>query len=392
MSSKESVLIITNYFPPEGGAASNRMYSLALALHQNNFNVNVVCPLPNYPTGEVFNEFRGKLHQKENKKGISIDRLWLSPSKSDNKFIRLLSMISFSVSLSIYLLITSTPKKVIIQYSPVFVGFTGVFWSWLFNKKTILNVSDLWPLAGLEMGLLNKGSYYNILEKMEHFCYDKSQLILGQSKEILTHVTHYNSQRTTFLYRNYPDFTPVEILSGTAGRSSETIKIAYAGLIGVAQGLSTIFSNIEIPKHIEFHIYGDGPDLTHLENLKKKQLVFHGNIARESLHKELMKYDIAFVPLIKRIYGSVPSKIFEYSRLGLPLLYMGGGEGGDIVKNKGIGWVIDVGSHKDLQSFLNQLQTSDLNNYDKEKIRGIAVLEFDLKQQMMALVNQLKVL
>jgi glycosyltransferase involved in cell wall biosynthesis len=389
MSSQESVLIISNYFPPERGAASNRIYSLAEALQQNNFNVSVVCPLPNYPTGEVFKEFKGNLSHHEQQHGISIDRLWLWPSKSDNKFVRLLSMLSFSLSLSIYFLLKRTPKKIIIQYSPVFVGFTGVFWSWLFHKKTVLNVSDLWPLAGLEMGLLNKGSYYNVLEKMEHFCYDKSQLVLGQSKEILAHISNYNNTTSTFLYRNYPDFKPADIPNEPT-EVKRPIKIAYAGLIGVAQGLSTIFSKIEIPDHIEFHMYGDGPDLTHLERLKKKNIVFHGNVDRELLHQELMKYDVAFVPLITRIYGSVPSKIFEYSRLGLPLLYMGGGEGGDIVKNNRIGWVIEVGSYKDLQEFLNTFKVEDLNNYGKEKIRGIAMKTFNLDQQIIQLVQELK--
>ncbi len=389
MKAREKILIISNYFPPEHGAASNRIHSMATALNENGFEVTVVCPLPNYPTGEIFPDFKGKLHHNENNNGITIDRLWLWPSKSDNKFIRLLSMISFSVSLSIYFILKSIPKKIIVQYSPVFVGFTGVFWSWLFNKKTILNVSDLWPLAGLEMGLLNKGTYYNILEKMEHFCYDQSQLILGQSNEILSHVQEHNRGVPTFLYRNYPDFEP-PVVHNNPQADATVIKIVYAGLVGVAQGLSTVFSKINIPDHIEFHIYGDGPDLVHLERLKKSRIVFHGNVDRTILHRELNTYDIAFVPLVTRIYGSVPSKIFEYSRLGLPLLYMGGGEGGDVVANNHIGWVIEVGSHKDLQSYLNTLERSSLENYGKQKIQEIAMNNFDFEEQFNRLSSTLK--
>jgi glycosyltransferase involved in cell wall biosynthesis len=386
---QKSVLIISNYFPPERGAASNRIFSLADALQKQNFKVQVVCPLPNYPTGEVFKEYQGKIHHTEHADGIEIHRLWLWPSKSDNKFVRLLSMISFSLSLSIFFVLKSTPKKVIVQYSPVFVGFTGVFWSWLLHKKTILNVSDLWPLAGLEMGLLNKGTYYNILEKMEHFCYDKSELILGQSQEILDHVALQEPQKPNFLYRNFPDFNPPDI-NEASENTTPVIKIVYAGLVGVAQGLSKVFANINIPDHVEFHIYGDGPDLVQLERLKKSRIVFHGNVDRTILHKELMKYDIAFVPLIKRIYGSVPSKIFEYSRLGLPLLYMGGGEGGDLVLNHQIGWVIDVGSYSSLQSFLNSLNRESLIGYDKNKIREIAIENFDFESQFKALTLRLE--
>ena len=48
---------------------------------------------------------------------------------------------------------------------------------------------------------------------------------------------------------------------------------------------------------------------------------------RSELHKTLKRFDIAIVPLTTRIYGSVPSKIFEYGSLGFPILYFGGGEG-----------------------------------------------------------------
>ena len=61
--SKE-ILLISNYFPPEKGAASNRMYSVAEGLGNAGFKVKVVCPLPNYPTGKVFN---GGCYLRKNK-------------------------------------------------------------------------------------------------------------------------------------------------------------------------------------------------------------------------------------------------------------------------------------------------------------------------------------
>ncbi|MGB5982654.1 MAG: glycosyltransferase family 4 protein [Nonlabens sp.] len=382
----KDILIVSNYFPPESGAASNRIKTLADSLNQSGIKVSVVCPLPNYPTGEIFDKYKGKLHSEDQEDGILVNRLWLWPSKSDNKFVRLLSMLSFALSLSIYFLFKKTPQKVIIQYSPVFVGFAAVFWCWILGKKTVLNVSDLWPLAGLEMGLMNKGTYYSILEKMEAFCYRHSDLILGQSEEILTHVQKMEPKSKVFLYRNYPTFNPPEITFATV---NNPIKIVYAGLVGVAQGLSTVFGNIEIPDNVEFHIYGDGPDMNHLQALKKPRITFHGSVSREILHQELMKYDTAFVPLITRIYGSVPSKIFEYSRLGLPLLYMGGGEGGDIVEQEQIGWVIEVGNYKELQGFLNMLKPFSFSDLSKSSVRERAMKRFDFDQQFSGLIEKL---
>ena len=176
MTAKE-ILLVTNYFPPEKGAASNRMFSLAKGLEKSGFIVHIVCPMPNYPTGTIFENYKGNFYEKTIENGLQIHRLWLWSNNSSNKLLRLLSMVSFSISLSLFFLLKKTPKKILIQYSPVFVGFTAMFWSWLFGKKRILNISDLWPLAGLEMGLLKKGFYYSILEAMERYCYRKANLI-----------------------------------------------------------------------------------------------------------------------------------------------------------------------------------------------------------------------
>ena len=56
----EEILIISNYYPPEKGAAANRIEQLALKLDQNKYTVTVICPLGNYPKGKLFPEYKGK--------------------------------------------------------------------------------------------------------------------------------------------------------------------------------------------------------------------------------------------------------------------------------------------------------------------------------------------
>ncbi|MCF6306652.1 MAG: glycosyltransferase family 4 protein [Flavobacteriaceae bacterium] len=385
MENKKTILVISNYFPPEKGAASNRMFSMVDGFSKQNYKVTVVCPLPNYPQGKIFEGFKGKLYQKETTNFGEIYRLWLWPSNSSNKFVRLFSMISFSISLKLFFFLKRIPKKVVIQYSPVFVGFTAVFLSILFRKKIILNVSDLWPLAGLEMGLLKKGAYYSILEKMEHFCYRKSDLILGQSEEILQHIKNLKIEQPLFLYRNFPDFIPPKITKKNDDKN--VIKIVYAGLLGVAQGLLKICSEVEFTKEVQLHIYGNGPETEKIKNINKENIFYHGELDREILHKELQKYDIGFVPLTNRIYGSVPSKIFELSRLGLPVLYFAGGEGETIVNYFCIGWTIPVNNNSALQDFITTLSSEKLKEFSNCNIQEKSVINFDLNKQFEKLVN-----
>lgn len=375
---QKEILLITNYFPPEKGAAPNRMFSLAEGLGKAGYKVKVVCPLPNYPTGKIFKGFSGKGFFTENVSFGKVMRLWVWPSNSANKFVRLLSMVSFSFSLVLYFIFTKTPKKIFIQYSPVFVGFTAVCLGRLFSKKIILNVSDLWPLAGLEMGILKRGMYYSLLLKMERFCYRNAALIVGQSEEILSHISTFEKEKPSFLYRNIPAFDVRPIPKSSP---SEEIKIVYAGLLGIAQGIFEICEHITFPKNTSLHIYGAGTEAEKLQKLKRPNIHFYGEMEREALHKELQNYDIAFIPLIKRIYGSVPSKIFEYTRLGLPVLYFAGGEGGEIVNREALGWVVPVNNFEALQHFLDTVSKEKLEFFPKEEVQKNSLAAFDFKKQ-----------
>lgn len=386
MSKKKEILLITNYFPPEKGAAPNRMFSLASELGNSGYEISVVCPLPNYPTGRVFKNYRKKLFVKEKTDYGKVYRIWVWPSNSSNKLIRLISMFSFSFSLIFFFLFKRLPKKVFIQYSPIFIGFTGVFLSKLFSKKVVLNVSDLWPLAGKEMGVLNDGFYYSQLLKIEKYCYKKSDLIIGQSEEILDHVMKFELNKDLFLYRNIPNF---KASTPRANNQSENIKIVYAGLLGVAQGIYQACTNIQFTEKISFHIYGSGPEAEKIKNLKKDHIYFHGEVERDVLHKVLQEYQIAFIPLTNRIYGSVPSKIFEYSRLGLPVLYMAGGEGERLVNENELGWTLSVNDWSALQSFVNQLNQKVLEKFPKNNVQKNAMEGFDFNEQFVRLKQEI---
>lgn len=379
------ILIITSYFPPETGAASNRMFHLAEGLQKRAFNVSVITPLPNYPKGKIFKEYKGKFKITSTENHITIHRLWIYASNSKNKLLRLFAMLSYSFSLVWFFIWNKIPNKVIVQSPPLLVAFTCMFFLRRKKRKLILNVSDLWPIAGLELGAFKKNFSYRILEYIEYFNYKKADLVLGQSEEILNHVTSLYADKKSFLYRNYPDFKPPKIESCTSG---EKIKLVYAGLLGVAQGVNKLCQNINYT-NIEFHIYGAGAEQTQIEAFisenKNLPIFYHGEISREDLHKKLLEYDITIIPLLNRIYGSVPSKIFEYARLGLPMIYFGGGEGENIIRKYHLGWVAKSGNYNDLNARLSGLKKEDLNLNLKNRIKTVAELNFDFEQQLSSL-------
>lgn len=383
---RKGLLIITNYFPPETGAASNRIFHLAEGLSKHNFNVQVITPLPNYPTGKIFDDYKGRFRKSTKENDVTVHRLWIYASNSKNKLLRLFAMLSYSFSLVWFFVFNKIPKTVIVQSPPLIVAFTCMLFLKSKRRKLILNVSDLWPIAGLELGALKKNFSYSILEKIERFNYKNANLVLGQSEEILTHVKSLFPNKETFLYRNYPDFEAPKIEEAIS--TSKKIKIVYAGLLGIAQGIYKLIQQLEY-YNIELHIYGNGSEKKQIENYllenKDLPLFYHGEIARLQLHKELLKYDLTIIPLLNRIYGSVPSKIFEYARLGLPMLYFGGGEGETIIIKHNLGWVVEAGNYNELNRILQSIFKEELTHGKSKSIQKSAVTSFDFKSQLLVL-------
>ncbi len=390
----KEILIISNYYPPENGAAANRIEQLALKLKQNNYKVLILCPLGNYPKGKLFPEYKGKFSVIENREGITVKRLWIYPSVSNNLLVRLISVLSFSLGLFFYLWIKKTPNKIVVQSPPLLISFISVFVLSLKRKKIILNVSDLWPLAVIELKAIKENSISHKFSLfMERFIYKKTTLIIGQSNEIITHIHSSFPEKKCYLYRNFPENRNAKL--DLHHLEKEPIKIFYAGLLGIAQGITELCHKIDLDGlNIELHIFGDGAEKSSLDALISSQTIqnifFHDIINREELHEKLKTFDIAIVPLKVRIYGSVPSKIFEYSSLGFPILYFGGGEGEIIVRENNLGWVAEVGNYTDLNSKLKTISECSKLELEKMKksIRENSNYAFDLDKQIKFLLEE----
>ncbi|QNM86277.1 glycosyltransferase family 4 protein [Polaribacter pectinis] len=384
----QRIVIISNYYPPEMGAAANRIKNLAEGLQRRGNDVTVICPLPNYPQGKIFKNYKNKLSVKENINNIEVKRFWIFPSKSTNVIARLLSMLSFSWSLwfSFFSFIKKKPDIFIIQSPPLFVALSGLLFSKFLGCRNILNVSDIWPLSALELGVIKKGVFYNLLEKIEKINYKLANKIIGQSNEIIDHISKL-TQKDSLVYRNvsdYKEYSPKE-------KSNGNLKIIYAGLLGYAQGIFKVCEDINFTElNAELHIYGAGLEeekIKELTNIKGNNIFFHGVKTSKEIKNEIRKYDVGFVPLKNRIYGAVPSKIFELMQLGVPILFFGEGEGELIVREEKIGFTCNSNDFKGLRNNilkyikLNQKEYSGMTNRLLELHRE----EYNLEKQLQKL-------
>jgi glycosyltransferase involved in cell wall biosynthesis len=392
------LIIVSNYYYPETGAAPNRITNLAEGLAEMGNEIEVICPLPNYPQGKIFENYEGKFHQKELLNKIKIHRYWIYPSVSGNPALRVISMFSFALSLWAFAI---NRKKIhgsnwiIIQNSPLLVSFSAIIlFKKLFRKKIVLNISDLWPLSALDLGVVKKGRFYGFLEWIERFNYENSALILGQSEEILDHVNQIIS-RPNFLYRNIQRNSPA--LENKNNCRPGEIAIVYAGLLGVAQGVFKIIEKINFREiGVELDIYGQGNEKEKIVEFLAKNtdrgVTYKGSVSKKELDKILPRYQASIVPLVNRIKGAVPSKIFELTQLHIPILFCGGGEGAKLVEHYQVGITSPPGNYEALKNAIITLKSLSDEEYLalKNNCQKAASEVFNFDKQISELVKKLR--
>ena len=59
------VLLITQYFPPEIGAAASRWGDYVNILINKGHKVTVLCEMPNYPYGRFINGYKNEFSKRE---------------------------------------------------------------------------------------------------------------------------------------------------------------------------------------------------------------------------------------------------------------------------------------------------------------------------------------
>ncbi len=378
------------------GAPQSRILELCVALQSRGWQVCVVTAMPNYPSGKIFESYCRKGFLKEYINDIEVLRYTLYPSNSRKAIPRMLSMLSFSFTslFSVFRVRTFNPNFIITESPPLTLAYTGLFLSFCSGSKHIMNVSDIWPLSALELGAINKGLLYNLLESMERCTYRQSFACMGQSDEILSHVENQGARRS-ILFRNGVDstrFVPVQYTHRTK------LRIVYMGLLGIAQGILELCRNMNFFElGYEFHVYGQGAERAELESLvvlegELKSIFLHSPISRDKVPQELVNYDLTIIPLIKPIRGAVPSKIYEAMAAGLPILFAGGGEGAKIIQQHEVGWIVNPSDFDAMKSKLIEIHNLGPEQLKiiKEKARHTALYEFDRNLQVEKLNNFLQ--
>lgn len=356
------------------GAPQSRLYETVKGLQKRGWQVMVVTAMPNYPTGRIFDQYKGKFSMRDSVADIEVRRYTLYASHAKKALPRIISMLSFSCTalLSLRAVRKFKPSYIITESPPLTVGLTGLLLAKIAGAKHIMNVSDIWPLSALRLGAISEGFVYKRLEKLERYLYKKSYACMGQSQEI-TDRLNGNGSKKTLLFRNGVDYNRFEKLrKETNKKTTDKLRIVYAGLLGLAQGVLELCKRVNFSEQsAELHIYGAGADKEALQNFvqhnPQRGVYIHETVDRADIPQTLMQYDATLIPLVTPIYGAVPSKIYEAMAAGLPIIFSGGGEGEQIINKYKVGWCAAPADYKNISAQIKQVALMDKTTFAEVK-------------------------
>jgi glycosyltransferase involved in cell wall biosynthesis len=176
-------LILSQYFPPEVGAAQARLGAFAKELHELGHTVEVATSLPNYPVGKTFPGYEGRTYVRELADGIPVHRVWTHASMGGGMH-RLMNYGSFAAMAPIAMCKSKRPDYLFVESPPLSTSLPAFLWSKVWKTPVIFNVSDLWPDSVVELGIMKDGWTVRRARDLERWCYRNATYVCAVTEGI----------------------------------------------------------------------------------------------------------------------------------------------------------------------------------------------------------------
>ncbi|MGH2603006.1 MAG: glycosyltransferase family 4 protein, partial [Dehalococcoidia bacterium] len=346
-------LIVTQYYPPEPGAAQVRLAALARELRAGGHDVEVVTAVANYPHGRISPAYAGRAQCVERIDGIRVRRLWLHAATGAGAS-RLASYLSFSATALAGALLGRRPDVVFVESPPLFLGVTGWLLARRWRTRLVFNVSDLWPDSVRDLGLMSSAALLGAAEALERWVYARSAVVSVATKGIgdaivqkgvpADRVVLLPNGVDTDLFRQ-ADADPA--IAARYGLPDDGRLVLFTGNHGFAQGLDVAVQAAALlaDDGVTLGLVGAGSDRARIERLVRSVAPRNVKlIPPVEAHLIPSLYGLAAAGLVTLrsssiLDGARPAKTLAVMACGRPVLYSGSGEGAELVRSADAGIV-----------------------------------------------------
>lgn len=353
------VLIVTQYFPPEAGAPQVRLAALARALQGLGAEVDVLTAMPNHPSGRIFDGYRRKAVARETTDGVRITRLAMYPALGSG-LKRMVSYASFAAAAAAGLLVHRRPDLVLVESPPPLVFPAAWLRARLWRAPVVLNVADLWPDTGVDIGAIREGLVLRLLRGLERWCYRHADAISVPTEGLAAALIGRKgvpAEKVTFLPngvdtdRFSPEPADPAVAAALAPHGEPVF--LYAGTVGTAHGAEVAVRALALLRgsHPTARVafMGGGSELGHVQDIVRAEGIdgvdFLGVRQPDDVASALAVAvaGLATLRAGESAQSTRLAKMFPPMACGRPLLFSGDGEGADLVHAAGAALVTPPG-------------------------------------------------
>lgn len=329
------ILLYSHFFIPESGAAPIRLKYFADAL--NKHDLVIISPIPNYPHGKKIKNFRELLSSDYRTK---IKYIPLIIPSNKNHSSRALSYLSYMVTSFLYAYFKLTkPKIVVCSSPPITTAFIASLYSRIRRTKLILDVRDMWPQIGIELGVLRNQIIIRMLKKVEKYILNRADKIIVTAKGDKQNLINrkYPKEKIEVIYNGadtdrFVPFSEIEIgrIRNEHDIPQDKVVLIYFGSFNYGMNdLDTLAEALlELDRQkLDFHFLavGNGEQKEKIVSKLSSTISLQSfdSLGIEKISKILGASDISLIPRknIKRdTGGNIPVKCFESWAAGVPVV------------------------------------------------------------------------
>lgn len=311
-------------FAPDHSGISIYATDFATYAAEQGHAVTVVTGFSWYPKWVKRPEDEHKLFRTDIYKGMKILRGYLYVPKHVTTITRMIQEISFILFAFINFFRAGKQDVIVVFTTPINLGLLGVIFKKLWGAKLLINIQDLQLDAAKSLGMLDKLPIASIMNHLERYSYDKSDLVSSISTAMVGLIDKKGiEEKRRYLWPNWINVAEANAQGVKGGfrakfpQYADKIIIGYAGNIGVKQGLSVLVDLSERFKHrsdLVFLIIGQGGDADNLKKYARQKettnLDFIDFLSQDDYYNFLSDADVVFLSQ-KKDSGDVyfPSKL-----------------------------------------------------------------------------------
>lgn len=363
------ILIVSQYYYPE----QFQINEIAPELVKRGHDVTVLCGVPNYPKGVVYNGYATKNERLQaeaeyfRQTGVKVMHCNQIP-RGHNPLQLILNYISFvhnSRAVVQKMVAHERAKYDIVlgyQLSPITSMYAALEYKKLTGVPVVYYTLDLWPVSAQSQIHNTKNPLYRLVARMSRQLYAGADKILVTSRPFIDYLHDVNNisfDRMAYLTQHAGE----EMLDMDLRAEENGIAdFMFAGNIGAGQRIDVIVAAARIlgPRpDYRIHIVGDGSKRKELEaevvaEGLQDNVVFYGNQKRADMPSFYKKADALLITLRgnNEVGNTMPGKMQMYMTTGKPVFGAINGAANEVINESRCGSCVRAGDAEGLAAIM----------------------------------------